>query len=55
MLDDLRSALHRLDRQPDKAFSSEVGTGSREENASKRKARASALTTVRAETARNPN
>src|SRR5204863_8315369 len=29
MLDDLRSALHRLDRQPDKAFSSEVGTGSR--------------------------
>jgi ribonuclease P protein component len=34
MLDDLRSALHRLDRQPanhggSKAFSSEVGTGSR--------------------------
>ena len=33
MLDDLRSALHRLDRQPatqggSKAFSSEVGTGS---------------------------
>ena len=38
MLDDLRSALHRLDRQPaTKAFSSEVGTGSRQENASKRK------------------
>jgi len=37
MLDDLRSALHRLDRQPmrpPKAFSSEVGTGSRKENAS---------------------
>jgi hypothetical protein len=34
MLDDLRSALHRLDRQPKpfggtKAFSSEVDTGSR--------------------------
>jgi len=38
MLDDLRSALHRIDRQPmrpSKAFSSEVGTGSRQENASK--------------------
>jgi ribonuclease P protein component len=42
MLDDLRSALHRLDRQPKdtvkkstKAFSSEVDTGSRQENASK--------------------
>src|SRR6202140_1786162 len=37
MLDDLRSALHRLDRQPSrppKAFSSEVETGSRKENAS---------------------
>src|SRR5216684_3583813 len=42
MLDDLRSALHRLDRQPirpskarpPKAFSSEVHIGSREENAS---------------------
>jgi ribonuclease P protein component len=37
MLDDLRSALHRLDRQPmrpPKAFSSEVDTGSRQENAS---------------------
>jgi len=55
MLDDLRSALHRLDRQPGKAFSSEVGTGSRDENASKRKARASVLTPVRAERARNPN
>jgi ribonuclease P protein component len=36
MLDDLRSALKRLDR-PTKAFSSEVGTGSRKENASKSK------------------
>jgi ribonuclease P protein component len=38
MLDDLRSALHRLERQPTrppKAFSSEVDTGSRKENASK--------------------
>ncbi len=41
MLDDLRSALHRLDRQPrdlvmrpPKAFSSEVDPGSRKENAS---------------------
>jgi ribonuclease P protein component len=41
MLDDLRSALHRLDRQPKdtvkkptKAFSGEVATGSRAENAS---------------------
>ena len=39
MLDDLRSALHRLDGQPmrpSKAFSSEVDTGSRKENASKK-------------------
>jgi ribonuclease P protein component len=38
MLDDLRSALHRLDRQPpipSKAFSSEADTGSRQENASR--------------------
>ena len=34
MVDDLRSALNRLER---KAFSSEVGTGSREENALKQK------------------
>jgi ribonuclease P protein component len=41
MLDDLRSALHRLDRQPKdtvkkptKAFSGEVDTGSRAKNAS---------------------
>jgi ribonuclease P protein component len=42
MLDDLRSALHRLDRQPiiptkarpPKAFSSEIDSGSRQENAS---------------------
>jgi ribonuclease P protein component len=39
MLDDLRSALHRLDRQAPKqpkAFSSEVDTGSRKENASRK-------------------
>jgi len=37
MLDDLRSAFRRLDRQaPSKALSSEVGAGSREENASKK-------------------
>ena len=38
MLDDLRGALHRLDRQapkPRKAFSTEADTGSRQENASK--------------------
>jgi ribonuclease P protein component len=36
MLDDLRTALHRLDRQPKpKAFSSEADPGSRDENASK--------------------
>ena len=38
MLDDLRSALHRLERQPKrppKAFSSEVDTGSRNKNASR--------------------
>ena len=42
MLEDLRSALRRLDRQPKpfggtKAFSSEADTGSRQANASKRK------------------
>jgi ribonuclease P protein component len=39
MLEDLRSALHRLDRQPmrpSNAFSSEMDTGSRKENASKK-------------------
>jgi ribonuclease P protein component len=39
MLDDLRSALHRLDRQPmrpPKALSSEVDTGSLQENASRK-------------------
>jgi ribonuclease P protein component len=44
MLDDLRSALHRLDRQASKqakAPSSEVNTGSRKENASSRKENAS--------------
>jgi ribonuclease P protein component len=41
MLGDLRSALHRLDRQPirpSNAFSSEMDTGSRKENASKKTA-----------------
>src|SRR6202166_1300855 len=49
MIDDLRSALHRLERQPknlvtrpSKAFSSEVDTGSRQENASKQKTPAQA-------------
>jgi ribonuclease P protein component len=48
MLDDLRSALDRLDRQPErlvtrpsKAFSSEADTGSRQENASKQSSSAS--------------
>jgi ribonuclease P protein component len=39
MLDDLRSALHRLERQPTrppKAFSSEGDTGSRKENGSRK-------------------
>jgi ribonuclease P protein component len=39
MLDDLRSALNRLERQPtkpSKASSSEVDTGSRQDNASKK-------------------
>jgi ribonuclease P protein component len=39
MLDDLRAALARLDRQPAKppeAFSGDVDTGSRQENASKK-------------------
>jgi ribonuclease P protein component len=42
MLDDLHSALARLDRQPAKAFSSEVDTGSRKENASEQKTLAQA-------------
>ncbi len=44
MLDDLRAALHRLDRQapiPSKVFSSEADTDSRQENASKTKYSAS--------------
>ena len=44
MLDDLRSALLRLDRQASKqakASSSELNTGSRKENASKKDTRAS--------------
>jgi ribonuclease P protein component len=60
MLDDLRSALHRLDRQPKpfggtKAFSSEADAGSREENASKRNVRASGPTSVGTERTRSPN
>jgi ribonuclease P protein component len=49
MLDDLRSALHRLDRQPSrpsKAFSSEVDTGSRKENASRQKTLAQAANRI---------
>jgi len=45
MLEDLRSALHRLERQPSnlvtrpsKAFSSEAGTGPRQANASEHEA-----------------
>src|SRR3978361_2052350 len=44
MLDDLRSALHRLDREPSKptrAFSSEAETASRQENASEKDPHAS--------------
>ena len=44
MLDDLRSALHRLDRRrprPPKAFSSEADTASRQESASKQGSSAS--------------
>jgi ribonuclease P protein component len=55
MLDDLRSALHRLDRQPAKAVSSEVDAGSRAASASGRKVRASVPTSVRTARARNPN
>ena len=57
MLDDLRSALHRLDRQPltardAKASSSEVDAGSREETASKHH-RPSVPTSAGTEQARN--
>ena len=56
MLDDLRSALHRLDRQPaTKAFSSEVDTGSRQENASKRKDSGFRLQSEPGGASRNPN
>jgi len=42
MLDDLRSALYRLDRQPSpKAFSSEPNIGSHQENASRKDPNAS--------------
>lgn len=48
MLDDLRSALHRLDRQlakprDSKALSSDLDTGSRKESAPKQQDRTSAL------------
>jgi len=46
MLDDLRAALHRLDRQPSKAFSSEVDTGSRKENASRQETLAQAANRI---------
>ena len=57
MLDDLRSALHRVDRQPSKArdakaSSSEVDAGSREETASKHH-RPSVPTSAGTERARN--
>ena len=58
MLDDLRSALHRLDRQAkpqgaSKALSSEVDAGSRKENASKPNMRVSGPTSVGTGTARS--
>lgn len=53
MLDDLRSALHRLDRQPknlvtrpSKAFSSELNTGSRKENATEQETPAQAANPI---------
>jgi ribonuclease P protein component len=60
MLDDLRSALHRLDRQPkpqrgSEALSSEVDTGSRKESASRPNVRAPVQTSVGTERPRNPN
>jgi ribonuclease P protein component len=60
MLDDLRSALHRLDRQPKpqgggKALSSDVDAGSREETASKPKMRASGPASVGTGKTRSPN
>ena len=61
MIDDLRSALRRLDRQPArpvggaKAFSSEVDAGSRKGNASDQQDRALIPTSVGAKRARNPN
>ena len=59
MLEDLRTALHRLDRQPPrprvaKALSSEVDAGSRKENASKQD-RPSVPAAVGTEMARNRN
>jgi ribonuclease P protein component len=57
MLEDLRTALHRLGRQPPgprdaKAFSGEVDAGSRKENASKQD-RPSVPASVGTEMARN--
>jgi len=59
MLEDLRTALHRLGRQPAgprdaKAFSGEVAAGSRQENAS-RQDRPSVPASVGTEMARNRN
>lgn len=57
MLEDLRAALHRLDRQPlrpSKAFSSEVDGPSRKEDASKQD-RPSVPASVGTEMARNRN
>jgi ribonuclease P protein component len=59
MLEDLRTALHRLGRQPPgprdaKAFSGEVDAGSRKENAS-RQDRPSVPASVGTEMARNRN
>ena len=55
MLDDLRTALHRLDTQAaTRAFSRDVDAGSPEDSASKRNDRAAVLTPVRTERARNP-
>jgi ribonuclease P protein component len=60
MLDDLRSALHRLDRQPaaqggSKALSREADNGSRQEDASKQQMRASDPTDVGTERTRKTN
>ena len=56
MLDDLRSALHRLDRQAPKEHKAvSVDTGSRQENASKRKDSGFRLQSEPGGASRNPN